>query len=338
MHLTGYATPMSVGEPVYTSASGSMTLSGDAAPEVNAEPIAAFTDFAIFGLTDPDPAQTYADENNAGMLSGDGAYAQSYGIFVPPLDYPVSNGAYAWRRAAYMDIGFYYTGVPALNEEILADFQVTLIPLGTDTPLAYTPPRQIATIIKPTRLNFCTNPAFAVSTAGWEGTGTGAIETDATVLPTPAYNTVGIVGNLLPFANNTGIVNDGATGVGNLDTYFDNYSAQALAAAGFGFGAAFTSGGINYVMPSAAPGTPDNVSCLGQVIPIASVPGVSVLGFLGTSAGGEGTGEEGTVTVTYTDGTTDTPTLGLSDWTLGGGDDAVAYTNNVVVEMPYRDT
>jgi uncharacterized protein YaiE (UPF0345 family) len=338
MYLDGQASPLTYDESFVTSASGHMTLSGGLAPEVNAVPVAAFTDFAIFGLTDPDPAQTYADENNAGMLSGDGAYAQSYGIFVPPLDYPVSNGAFAWRRAVYMDVGFYYTGVPSLNEEIITDVQVSLIPYGTETPLAYTPPRQIATIIKPTRLNFCINPAFAVDTSGWTGINTGTIATDSSVLPTSEYETVAQVGNLLSYANSTGITNDGYSGLGNLDDFSDTYSAQQLAAAGLGFGAQFTSGGVQYTMPGAAPGTSDNVQCLGQTIPVAGVPGASVLGVLGTSAGGSGTGTSATVTITYIDGTISTATLDISDWTLGSGADPVVSGNYVAATMAYRNT
>lgn len=339
LSLSGRATPVVVGQAATTSASGSMKLSGDLQLG-SQEPVAAFTDFAIFGLTDPDPAQTYADQSNAGASTGHTSYAQSYGIFVPPLDYPVSNGKFAWRRAVYAGVGFYFTGVPNNVEQNITQVQVGLAPLGSLTPVAFTPPRELTEIIKPTRLNWCTNPSFEVSTAGWSGVGTGTVAQDSTNVPAAEYDTLQMLGNLNGFYANTGITSDGSTGFGGFGGSGSSglsYSAQQLALAGFGIGQVVTSGGIEYAMPMTAANTPDNIMCQGQVIPVTAVPDASLLGFLGAAVNGGTGGLSGTVTVTYADGSTDTLTLGLSDWTLDGDTVAPSFGNQVAVSMPYQN-
>lgn len=140
-----------------------------------ASPAAAFTDFGIWELADPDPAQTYAWWTNAGALSSQTAYTQSYGMVVPPLDYQVSGGNYLWRRAAYAAVGFKWANVPNNVEQILTDVQLeyarTSIGSAT-TPSAYQRARQLQIVIKPSRLNYVTNPAFQNGTAGWTQDGT----------------------------------------------------------------------------------------------------------------------------------------------------------------------
>lgn len=136
---------------------------------------AAFTDFGVWELTDPDPAQTYGWWTNAGTSSSQTAYTQSYGMVVPPLDYQVSGGNYIWRRAAYAAFGFKWASVPNNVEQILTDVQVeyakTSVGSAT-TPSSYQRARQLQVVIKPSRLNYATNPAFANGTAGWTQDGT----------------------------------------------------------------------------------------------------------------------------------------------------------------------
>jgi len=148
----------------------------------SANPVAVFDDFSIFQLTDTDPAQTYVNLNNAGTTSGtSGAYTRVWGTFYPPLDYYVSGGAKLWSRAAYMAAGFQFTNVPASGSQNIADVQVELLPMSSSTPVTYTLPRQLNTIVKPDRLNFCTNPSFETSTANWTANGAATLTTDATV-------------------------------------------------------------------------------------------------------------------------------------------------------------
>ncbi|MHA3701024.1 glycoside hydrolase family 3 C-terminal domain-containing protein [Jatrophihabitans sp. YIM 134969] len=99
---------------------------------------------------------------------------------------------------------------------------------------------------------------------------------------------------------------------GNFDGRGDSYSAEALAANGFGPGASirFPDGGTT-TFPTAAPGTYNALTAGGQTIALTGRG--TALALVGASTRGAATG---TVTVTYTDGTTSTGTLSLGDWTV----------------------
>jgi hypothetical protein len=169
------------------------------------DPIGAFDDFALFELTDPDPAQTYVSWNNAGQFSGESDYTKAYALFHPPLDYPVSGGVNAWNRAQYMAAGFEFVSVPAGAAQNIIRATVENSPLAGATdvspvPRAYDPPRALHTIVHPSRLNYCPNPSFEVSTADWSAVGTGTLSQVATGLnivglgtppvPNPGINTI----------------------------------------------------------------------------------------------------------------------------------------------------
>ncbi len=51
-------------------------------------------------------------------------------------------------------------------------------------------------------------------------------------------------------------------------------------------------------------------------MPVSPVSGAQTLAFLGSATNSNASG---TATITYTDGSTQNFTLGMSDWTLGGG-------------------
>ncbi|MGH9094394.1 MAG: glycoside hydrolase family 76 protein, partial [Acidimicrobiales bacterium] len=121
-------------------------------------------------------------------------------------------------------------------------------------------------------------------------------------------------GDLAPFFNNTGISDDTDQAAGNLDGLGYSYSEQALTAAGLAPGAAVTSGGIQYNWPGAAAGQPDNLTAAGQVIAVPPVAGATELGVMGSATNGPSTGA---LTITYTDGTSQSATLGFTDWTSG---------------------
>lgn len=142
------------------------------APEV-VKPYAAFDDFALFNLTDPDPAQTYAGWNTTGMQTGQTGYTRPWGIFYPPLDYLTSDGT-LWPRAAYMALGFQFGNVPAGVQQNLTGAQAEMMPLsGTNSmdpspsPTAYDLPRSVKVLVKPDRLNYATNPNFEAGAGGW---------------------------------------------------------------------------------------------------------------------------------------------------------------------------
>jgi hypothetical protein len=61
----------------------------------------------------------------------------------------------------------------------------------------------------------------------------------------------------------------------------------------------------------------------------------TVLGFLGVADSGP---QSGPVTITYTDGSTQTSQLGFSDWTLGAGSQNPSFGNQIVATLPYRNT
>lgn len=147
-------------------------------------PLAAFTDFGIFELTDPDPAMTYVGWNNAATASGvTNAYNRIYSVFYPPLDQIASDGTTVWSRAAYMALGFKFASVPHLGTQNITNIQAEVLPLtgSSPAPTTYDLPKQIHTIVHPNRLNYCPNPSIEVATTGWSGTGTGTVSRDTTV-------------------------------------------------------------------------------------------------------------------------------------------------------------
>jgi hypothetical protein len=162
--------------PGYSSSYGDKIFTG------LIEPVGAFDDFAIFELTDLDPAQTYPGINNAGSNSGtSGSYNRIFSTFYPPLQYNVSNEQILWNRAAFAAIGFEFTSVPSSGTQNISDIQVELLPITNSGPTAYTLPRQVETIVVPDRLNYCTNPSFETSTEFWSALGEASISVDNTV-------------------------------------------------------------------------------------------------------------------------------------------------------------
>ena len=158
------------------------------------------------------------------------------------------------------------------------------------------------------------------------------------VIPVQLTVVVARPGDLAPYYNLTGISADGSPTTANYDGDGFSYSQQALTAAGLAPGASVTSGGISYTMPAATAGQPDAVAAAGQTVPVSTPSGASSIGFLGSAVNAGTTGASGTVTVTYTDGTTATATLGMSDWTLGGGSGKPQFGNVTVATLPYRNS
>ncbi|MER7583564.1 NEW3 domain-containing protein [Kitasatospora sp. NPDC097691] len=129
--------------------------------------------------------------------------------------------------------------------------------------------------------------------------------------------------------DNVGATSESDTAPGNFDGSGDSYSTQALAAAGATPGATIDANGLGFTWPSAAPGTNDNVSAAGQEITLGGQG--QALGFLGAEAGFA----SGTVTVTYTDGTTSTGQLGFPNWCCTPTD---AYGAKPALTMDHRNT
>ena len=141
-------------------------------------------------------------------------------------------------------------------------------------------------------------------TAGRFGDRTGLVEASATV--TVPYS------SLTAAYNNTGISDNSDVTAADYDGVGDSYSAQALAAGTptpLTPGGQVTIGGTTFTWPSAAPGTPDNVVTGGQTVAVSGSG--TDLGFLGASQNGTASG---TLTVNYTDGSSQSFNLNMADW------------------------
>ncbi len=112
--------------------------------------------------------------------------------------------------------------------------------------------------------------------------------------------------------DNVGISNNSDESAANYDGSGDSFSAQALAdgtPTELTQGGKVTVDGTTFTWPDVAPGDPDNVIAAGQTVE-ESGSGTD-LGFLAASQNGTATG---TVTVHYTDGTSQSFTLNAADW------------------------
>jgi hypothetical protein len=140
--------------------------------------------------------------------------------------------------------------------------------------------------------------------AGPPGGRTDLVQASATV--TVPY------GSLAAAYNNAGISDNSNRAAANYDGGGDSFSAQALAA---GTPTALTPGqqvaigGTTFTWPTAAPGTADNVVTAGQTVELSGSG--TDLGFLGASQNGTASG---TVTVHYTDGSSQSYNLNMADW------------------------
>jgi predicted alpha-1,2-mannosidase len=157
------------------------------------------------------------------------------------------------------------------------------------------------------------------------------------IIPVQLAVIVAKPGDLAPYYNVTGISDDGSGSTADYDGDGFSYSEQALTAAGLSPGGSVSSGGLTYTWPSAAAGQPDAIMAGGQTIPVAAAAGATSLGFLGSAVNAGTAGASGTLTITYTDGTTSTATLGMSDWTLAANSGTPQFGDVTVATTPYRN-
>ena len=140
-----------------------------------------------------------------------------------------------------------------------------------------------------------------------------------------------------PAYNNTGISDDQNRAAGNIDAQGNSYSAQNLQTLGLVPGLNITVGTITYTWPDVPSGTADNYQANGQVLSVPPISDAATIGFLGAASNGD---SSGTATLTFTDGTSQTFTLGLTDWTLGRGQQSQPSFGNTIVKtaMPSLNT
>jgi len=137
------------------------------------------------------------------------------------------------------------------------------------------------------------------------------------------------------FGNNRGISSDTLTTAADYDGNGNSYSAQALQAAGVTPGKVLIVRGYRFSWPNTAPGQNDNYQANGQRIKVSALPQGGELALLGSATHGP---SQGSLTLTYSDGSTQVTALRFSDWTLNGGNGRLLFHNGVVATMPYRNT
>nr|WSY48945.1 lectin [Streptomyces sp. NBC_00886] len=147
-------------------------------------------------------------------------------------------------------------------------------------------------------------------------------------------------GALWPYNTNEGIYPDGTGFSVGFDGGGWAFSQNALSAAGVTSGSPLTVDGINYTWPTVTSGQLDNLEMAGQTIAMPAGTSGASLGLLGAAANAptDGSGVSGTVTVTYTDGTSSRATVGFSDWTLNGGSSTPLPGDTTAVTTAYRNT
>lgn len=164
-----------------------------------------------------------------------------------------------------------------------------------------------------------TSVPIALTASGGGQTIPAGTVTLAVVVPFPsfaaAFDNIGITddSNISPPGLSGGIDGDGSS-----------LSAQQLAGIGITPGGTVSQGGVTFTWPDVPAGQPDNVLADGQVIELAGTG--HTLGLLTT---GTYFPPPGTLTVTYTDGTTTTATISDTDWQAAppaGSDVAITTT------------
>jgi outer membrane protein assembly factor BamB len=130
-----------------------------------------------------------------------------------------------------------------------------------------------------------------------------------------------------------GISPNSAPASANFDGLGGSYSNNALAAAGLTSGSLVSVQHLAFQWPANAATSRDEWSAAGQIIPVTGQ--APALGFLGAATGGP---SHGAVLITYTDGSTQSSMLNLSDWTLGNGSQSLSTQDQIAARMPYHNT
>lgn len=141
-------------------------------------------------------------------------------------------------------------------------------------------------------------------------------------------------GSLLSTYNNVGISSSGGPGAANFDGDGFSYSQEALAADGLNPGQTVTVNGVTFTWPLPTGGFPDNTTPDGQTVNVNAPSGTQTLAFLGAANNGP---VSAPLTLHYSDGSTSTYWLGLSDWTLNAGSSKPSYGNQVAATTGYRN-
>ena len=140
--------------------------------------------------------------------------------------------------------------------------------------------------------------------------------------------------SLLSTFDNVGISDSTDESAADFDGDGYSYSATALAADGFTAGQPVTVNGVTFDWPVPTNGEPDNTIPDGQTVDVNAASGTQTLAFLASATDGP---VSAPLTLNYSDGTSSTYWLGLSDWTLNGGGGTPSYGNTVAATTSYRN-
>ncbi|MDX6353727.1 MAG: beta-glucosidase, partial [Streptomyces sp.] len=227
-------------------------------------------------------------------------------------------------------IGTQYTAVtaPATTEPGAAqtvrqtftntgDSTVRDLRLGLDLPVGWTavPAPGSKTTVRTVRPHATVGVTWTVAAPTSAPAGPVTLTATAAFTLNGRQTRTGTATTTVPYASvaaaydNAGISADSDPTTGALDSGGYSFSATQLAAVGYTPGATVTANGLDYSWPDTQPGAPDNIAAAGQVISVKAQG--SRLGLLGT---GVGSNHAGTVTVTYTDGTSAALPVAFPDW------------------------
>ena len=156
------------------------------------------------------------------------------------------------------------------------------------------------------------------------------------LLPSTLSVDVATPGELWPYYTDAGVSTDGGSSAADYDGDGYSYSANALAADGVTPGGTITSDGVSYTWPNVASGQLDNIEANGQTIPLQPTTATKI-GLIGSATNAPSTGTSGTLTVNYTDGSTQAVPVVFGDWTLGAGGYSVPTGDQVIADTSYRD-
>ncbi|GCE29232.1 alpha-1 2-mannosidase [Dictyobacter alpinus] len=237
-----------------------------------------------------------------------------------------------------------YPEIPGVAGFALASplFSSTTLTLGNGHTVSITANNAPSRYVQSMSLNGNTynSPWLALNTISGGANISYALDTTASNWGTnandapPSYGP-GTFNSVAEAFNNNGISSDTNTSAANFDGVNYSYSRDALSTQGATPGGTINAGGKTYIWPNTNAGTSDNVVANGQTINFSSPPQTNSIGFLGASSNGPVTGSG---TVTYTDNSTATFNLGLSDWTLNGGQNtSPSYGETVALTTSYRN-
>ena len=156
------------------------------------------------------------------------------------------------------------------------------------------------------------------------------------IAPTTLNVDVAKPGELWPYYTNIGVSTDGGSSAADFDGDGFSYSANALAKDNVTPGGTIVSDGVTYTWPNVAVGQPDNIEATGQTIPLAPITATKI-GLIGSATNAASSGSAGTLTVTYTDGTTQQVPVVFGDWTLGANTYQPPAGDLEVATTPYRN-